>query len=700
MLLETLGVRRERCRAAGRCAGGARSARAASSPKRCARPARRSAGAAAPRSPPRRRPRRSRHVAIVEAANEREEALAVAAILRGAIETPGRTAALVTPDRGLARRVAVELQRWGIEVDDSAGRPLARSAAGVLARLVAETALGGATAETLLALAEASARGVRHESGAGARARRGRWSARSCAGRACSRRSPRLRHALVAAIATSRLTPSDADERPSEAARAAVARRLGRGRRARARASRRRCSRSRRLAERAARCRSRIWSRRILQAIAARARRRAAARPIAGGEDGEALARAFEELSASAAQRARTSRRATIPALFAALIERAVVRRRGGLDPRIHIWGALEARLQSVDVVVLGGLNEGTWPSQTRLDPLLSRPMRAALALEPPERRIGLAAHDFAQALGQPEVWLTRADAAGRRAAGRLALAAAAHRLCRRGAGRRRCAARGAAMLALARRLDRPHAADRAEAARARRRRSSCARSGSRSTRIETLIRDPYAIYAQYVLKLQPFEPLAKLPDAAERGIADPRHPGDVRRASGRAARSTRRGRAAPAGDRPRSLCRARRFPRGHRALVAALRADRALVRAAEAARDGRRGAPCRGDRARMEVTPDFALSVARRPPRPARRRQPRHHRLQDRHAAVDRRGAVARRRSCRSKALIARRGGFEGIAAGGAVGGSIYYRLSGRGEGGEVHERSVAAGEPRQGRR
>ena len=80
-----------------------------------------------------------------------------------------------------------------------------------------------------------------------------------------------------------------------------------------------------------------------------------------------------------------------------------MVRRRGGLDPRIHIWGALEARLQSVDVVVLGGLNEGTWPGQTRLDPLLSRPMRAALALEPPERRIGLAAHDFAQALGHPE---------------------------------------------------------------------------------------------------------------------------------------------------------------------------------------------------------------------------------------------------------------------------------------------------------
>ena len=108
------------------------------------------------------------------------------------------------------------------------------------------------------------------------------------------------------------------------------------------------------------------------------------------------------------------------------------MRRRGGLDPRIHIWGALEARLQSVDMIVLGGLNEGTWPGRTRLDPLLSRPMRAALALEPPERRIGLAAHDFAQALGHREVWLTRADRQDGEPQTRVALAAAAHRLCRR----------------------------------------------------------------------------------------------------------------------------------------------------------------------------------------------------------------------------------------------------------------------------
>ncbi len=91
-------------------------------------------------------------IGILEATNEREEALAVAVILREAVETPESVAALVTPDRGLARRVAIELRRWGIDVDDSAGRPLGRTPAGIFARLVAETALGGVEAETLLAL--------------------------------------------------------------------------------------------------------------------------------------------------------------------------------------------------------------------------------------------------------------------------------------------------------------------------------------------------------------------------------------------------------------------------------------------------------------------------------------------------------------------------------------------------------------------
>ena len=78
-------------------------------------------------------------------------------------------------------------------------------------------------------------------------------------------------------------------------------------------------------------------------------------------------------------------------------------------DVRVHIYGPLEARLQSADLLMLGGLNEATWPPETRSDPWLSRPMRRDLGLDPPERRIGLSAHDFAQSLGAPEIVLTRA---------------------------------------------------------------------------------------------------------------------------------------------------------------------------------------------------------------------------------------------------------------------------------------------------
>ncbi len=92
-------------------------------------------------------------VSAIEAAGPAEEAQAIAIALREAVEKPERTAALVTPDRQLATRVSAHLARWGIEADDSAGRPLAQLPPGTL----------------LLALAQAGCRGLR-------------------AGRACSRR--------------------------------------------------------------------------------------------------------------------------------------------------------------------------------------------------------------------------------------------------------------------------------------------------------------------------------------------------------------------------------------------------------------------------------------------------------------------------------------------------------------------------------
>src|SRR5882757_6390151 len=109
------------------------------------------------------------------------------------------------------------------------------------------------------------------------------------------------------------------------------------------------------------------------------------------------------------ARRARPPPGSRYPALFAQLMAGQVVRPRYGGHPRLAIWGPLEARLQQVDLMILGGLNEGTWPGDPAVDPWLSRPMRTAFGLPAPARRIGQAAHDFAQAFAAPEVVLTRA---------------------------------------------------------------------------------------------------------------------------------------------------------------------------------------------------------------------------------------------------------------------------------------------------
>ncbi len=95
--------------------------------------------------------------------------------------------------------------------------------------------------------------------------------------------------------------------------------------------------------------------------------------------------------------------------LFAAALAGRVVRRPLQPGLRVRILGPLEARLTESDRVVLGGLVEGVWPPESNTDAWLSRPMRLALGLDLPERRIGLSAHDFAQLLGAREVILSHA---------------------------------------------------------------------------------------------------------------------------------------------------------------------------------------------------------------------------------------------------------------------------------------------------
>ncbi len=444
-------------------------------------------------------------LAMIEAANAEEEALAIAVALREAIETGNKTAALVTPDRALARRVAAALERWQVKVDDSGGDPLSQTAAGVFARLAADAALGGLEPVTLLALLKHSL--LRLQTAAGAHSAAIAVLERSLL------RGPRPKPGiggLTRALATFRanrenmhrsdprwlIAPEELDAAAALIAKLAAAlaplETLKAG--AHSLVGLAKCHHD------------------VIAALAGDDRGDILA---FANNDGIALFRAFEELIASPSAARLAVAKSDYAELFHAAVADRVVRRPETRDVRVSILGRLEARLLAFDRVVLGGLNEGTWPGETRNDPWLSRPMRRALGLDPPERTIGLAAHDFAQALGQPEVILARAAKVGgsptvtSRFVQRIAALA--------GERWKDVLARGSAYLDLARALDHPAQINPVERPQPKPPRE--ARPAKLSvTEIEHWLRDPYTIYAKHVLRLFPLDAVDTPPGARDRG--------------------------------------------------------------------------------------------------------------------------------------------------------------------------------------
>jgi ATP-dependent helicase/nuclease subunit B len=435
---------------------------------------------------------------LVEAANEREEAAAIALALREALADGATRAALVAPDRTIARRVAAELGRWGIAVEDSAGMPAGTTPLGVLARLVATVGIAGDDPAALLAL-------LKHPLADFGLSREARIAAVDRLERSVLR-GPRLAPGVAALAESAR-----------HRAAALAAMRRGEGLEDAIDLADRLVSALSPLTDLAA-----ASSTSVAALAAAHAAALAAVRTPADGEEPAAataeahFAGCFERLSAGDAEALAIAPR-DWPGLFDVLAGGAAVRPAGMRPGRVEIWGPLEARLQAADLVVLAGLNEATWPQVVGVDPWLTRPMRSALGLEAPERRVGLSAHDVEMALGAPRVLLTRSARAG-------GAPTVASRFLQRlkavagEAGRAAMAAEGARHFARARRLDRPDgppvAAPRPEprpplAARPR---------GLSVTEIETLIRDPYAIYARRVLGLKPLDPVAADPGAADRG--------------------------------------------------------------------------------------------------------------------------------------------------------------------------------------
>ena len=439
-------------------------------------------------------------ITVIEAANAEDEALAIAVALRETVHQ-NKTAAVVTPDRALARRVAAALMRWNIEADASGGDRLPDTEAGVFARLVAQAALGGLEPVTLLALLKHA----RFRLGAAAGAHNRATAALELA----VLRGPRPRagtHGLAHALSTFRankdkLHGSDPRKRisVSDLNTAQV------------------------LVEGLSAALAPLEAIRGPHSFTATAKLHfEALRAVSNDgtdelafvdDDGAELARAFEAISEQSVELRTTH--SDYADLFETAISDRVCRRAGRPGARVKILGAIEARLVHVDRVVLGGLVEGVWPPETRTDPWLSRPMRLELGLDLPERRIGLSAHDFAQLLGMPEVFLTRA---GKLAGAPTVSSRFVQRLAAvAGEAWNSAIARGEQYLHWARDLDRAEKV--VSVKRPRPTPPLAARPERLSvTEIEHWLRDPYTIYAKHILDLRPLDAVDTPPGARDRG--------------------------------------------------------------------------------------------------------------------------------------------------------------------------------------
>lgn len=303
---------------------------------------------------------------IIEADNDEEEALTIALVLRESLEADSgiQSAALVTPDPALARRVKSRLRRWNVDVDYSQGEPLEETSLGAFLAAIMDFALAPQSAQGLSVLCKHPLTAARQEIGQLKTA----WESHEYLMRA-EREPPTLDDFTgYEQLGGFLKTLSDFAN-------------VGAGQ----------------------------WA----QALASTAEQLATTDDSSGAarlwvEDaGEKAASLIEDLIAYG-DNLPDMDAVSFTKLLATLMRGKVVRARYGTDPRLAILGPLEARMLDYDKVILGGLNEGIWPSAPSVEPFLSRGMRRTLGLSLPERRFGLSAHDFAELASNPDVIITR----------------------------------------------------------------------------------------------------------------------------------------------------------------------------------------------------------------------------------------------------------------------------------------------------
>ena len=432
-------------------------------------------------------------VAVIEASDEREEALALAIRIRETLEQPGQTVALTTPDRTLAQRVRAELARWNIDVDDSGGEPLGTTPIGALARLAASCASPASGSAELMGLLSHPLATFGRSSGEVARLvgfldigvfRQGvgRYDGDLAALLSAARTLAIDAHAHRALKAIDKKAWDELDSFASDISQALAPLRQAPGERP-----------------------LKLWADAHRAALAA-ILKTSDTRPTANPEALEALQTLFDNLDEIGAAFDEPFSCDSYAAFFDMLAQETVVRGPRRAHPRVKILGLLEARLLDADVMLLGGLDETIWPPSGRTDPFLNRPMRAMLGLTPPERRIGQTAHDFVQAMGSRRVVVSRA----RKRDGAPTVPSRFLQRLRAVAGEQAwsaCLSRGAHYVALAAAIDRPVKTILIKPPLPKPAVELRPRSLS-VTRIETLRRDPYSIYAERILDLPPLSGL------------------------------------------------------------------------------------------------------------------------------------------------------------------------------------------------
>ncbi len=432
-------------------------------------------------------------ITLLEANSQRDEALAIALRLRQAAED-GQQAALITPDRGLSRQVTAALARWSITPDDSAGEPLHLSPVGRFLRHVQEVLSPRAlTAEALITLLKHPLCNALEERGTHLRytrelelyiRRKGvpQPDTDTLLAFATAHKDEAAR-LWAAWVSEAFFGLSVVGEQPLE-----------------------------------------VLIKTHLETAEALSRGPSIAEtPLWKKDDGEEAQKLFNSLLACAPAGGEMTHYDYINLIDSSLSS-GEVRRSEATHSGVLIWGTLEARVQGVDLLILAGLNEGSWPEAPAPDPWLNRAMRAKLGLLLPERRIGLSAHDFQQAIAAKEVWLTRAhksddaETVPSRWVIRLTNLLIGLSQERGEKALSEMRARAKPWLTRTKQIDAPLALV-PQAQRPAPVPPVMNRPRTLSiTKIQTLIRDPYAIYARHILKLNPLNPLQKMPDALLRG--------------------------------------------------------------------------------------------------------------------------------------------------------------------------------------